>query len=464
MKFIGRLRRLGKRVFDRIRNDKLKHNLLQAIPFWIASLLTGIVAVAYSKLFALAEKGTAYIVHLHVWLLFIITPVCFLVAWWLVRQFAPFARGSGIPQVMASIELATPKYNEKVNKLLSLRVLFIKILSSLIMALGGGVIGREGPTIQVAGSIFRKVNEWLPKWWPKISKRNMIMTGAAAGLAAAFNTPLGGVVFAVEELTRTHISYFKTALFTAVIIAGLTAQALLGALSLPWISRCQSSFGNHFLRCSAGGDTFRTCWRGHGKMYIAAFSMEGWVPVHPAACFICGWLRGIAGSPGCFCGPTGAGIGEGSDDDFLIFQQQIQQLVYTPVAFCGPPDLLYNGCCRRCLCACPQCRRQFGSDIIRMAASVANRHQPDRAGGDGRLSHGCDPDALYFRYIGAGNDRSPQCYLPSPAGRDDREPGSDHHRQTFLYDHLKYQYLREIVGEEDKELMQPHHEEPEEDE
>jgi len=76
--------------------------------------------------------------------------------------------------------------------------------------------------------VFRKINQWLPEWWPKISKRNMIMTGAAAGLAAAFNTPLGGIVFAVEELTKTHISYFKTALFTAVIIAGLTAQALLG--------------------------------------------------------------------------------------------------------------------------------------------------------------------------------------------------------------------------------------------
>jgi len=68
----------------------------------------------------------------------------------------------------------------------------------------------------------------LPEWWPKISKSNMIKAGAAAGLAAAFNTPLGGIVFAVEELTKTHISYFKTALFTAVIIAGLTAQGLLG--------------------------------------------------------------------------------------------------------------------------------------------------------------------------------------------------------------------------------------------
>ncbi len=228
MTIIGKLRFLGKKTFDRIRNEKVKNNLLQAIPFWVASLITGLLAVLYARLFALAEKGTAYIVHWHLWLLFLFTPVCFLTAWWLVRQFAPYARGSGIPQVMAAIELATPKYNEKVGKLLSLRILLVKILSSLVMALGGGVIGREGPTIQVAGSVFRKINEWLPPWWPRISKRNMIMTGAAAGLAAAFNTPLGGIVFAVEELTRTHISYFKTALFTAVIIAGLTAQGLLG--------------------------------------------------------------------------------------------------------------------------------------------------------------------------------------------------------------------------------------------
>jgi len=244
MVFIDRVRQEAKRAFDRIRNEKLKNNLLQAIPFWVASLVTGFAAVLYSRLFSLAEKGTAFIVHTHLWLFFIVTPLCFITAWWLVQRFAPYARGSGIPQVMAAIELATPKYNEKVNKLLSLRILFIKVLSSLVMALGGGVIGREGPTIQIAGSVFRKINEWLPSWWPKISKRNMIMTGAAAGLAAAFNTPLGGIVFAVEELTRTHISYFKTALFTAVIIAGLTAQAFLGPylyLGYPDVSNLSGS-------------------------------------------------------------------------------------------------------------------------------------------------------------------------------------------------------------------------------
>lgn len=233
-----------KAIFDSIRNERMKNNFLQAIPFWIASLITGLIAVLYARLFAFAENGTSYILHHHPLWLFILTPLCFVFAWWLVIKFSPYAKGSGIPQVMASIELATPRYIDKVSKLLSVRIIIIKMLSSLIMIFGGGAIGREGPTIQIAGSVFRSVNQWLPAWWPKISKKNMIMTGAAAGLAAAFNTPLGGIVFAVEELTKTHISYFKTALFTAIIIAGLTAQALLGPylyLGYPNVSNLSTS-------------------------------------------------------------------------------------------------------------------------------------------------------------------------------------------------------------------------------
>jgi len=217
-----------KRIFDRTKNEKLKLNFLRAVPFWIASLLTGVIAVFYSKIFLLAENTASSLFNSFHWLLFIVTPVCFLIAWWLVQHFEKYAGGSGIPQVMAAIELANPRDNHKIPKLLSIRVIVIKIISSFFMILGGGVVGREGPTIQIAGSVFRKVNQLLPVWWPKISKRNMIMTGAAAGLAAAFNTPLGGIVFAIEELTKTHISYFRTALFTAVIIAGLTAEELFG--------------------------------------------------------------------------------------------------------------------------------------------------------------------------------------------------------------------------------------------
>ncbi|MEJ7739795.1 MAG: chloride channel protein [Chitinophagaceae bacterium] len=216
-------------------NDRLRErgaranaNILLPLPYWIASLLTGLVAVAYTKLFGLGERLSFYLFHLHEWLIFIVTPVCFVTAWWIVKKFAVYAKGSGIPQVMAAVEFANPKYDHRVDRLLSIKVMVVKIVSSLLMMVGGGAIGREGPTIQIAGCIFRKVNQLMPKSFTKISTRNMIMTGAAAGLATAFNTPLGGIVFAVEELTKTHISYSKIAILSAVIIAGLTAQGILG--------------------------------------------------------------------------------------------------------------------------------------------------------------------------------------------------------------------------------------------
>ncbi len=218
-----------KKSFDNLHNEKLKHNLLQAIPFWIASLITGVFAVLYAKIFTWGEELMNYIFDWNPLMIFIIAPVGFVVSWWLIKEFAPFAKGSGIPQVMAAVELANPKENRKIRQLLSLKIIIFKVLSSVALVIGGGAVGREGPTIQIAGSVFRKVNEYLPDWWPKISKKNMIMTGAAAGLSAAFNTPLGGIVFAVEELAKTHINYFKTALFTAVIIAGLMAQTLAGS-------------------------------------------------------------------------------------------------------------------------------------------------------------------------------------------------------------------------------------------
>src|SRR5215469_14562281 len=86
MTFLKGGRRLGKGVFDGIRNEKFKHNLLQAIPFWIASLLTGLVAVLYTRLFAFAERGTSFVIDHHEWLLFVISPVCFVLAWWLVSR------------------------------------------------------------------------------------------------------------------------------------------------------------------------------------------------------------------------------------------------------------------------------------------------------------------------------------------------------------------------------------------
>ncbi len=209
-------------------NKNLKRNIANALPYWTGAFIIGLVAAGYAKLFSLAEHETLVVYHHFGWSLFILTPVCFLVSWWMVKHFAPYSAGSGIPQVSAAIELTHPKHYYKVSSLLSIRIIIVKIVSNIIMVFGGGVTGREGPTIQISASIFKKINDFLPSWYPKISKRNMIVTGAAAGLAAAFNTPLGGIVFAIEELTKIHFNFFKSALLTGVIISGLTALNFFG--------------------------------------------------------------------------------------------------------------------------------------------------------------------------------------------------------------------------------------------
>jgi H+/Cl- antiporter ClcA len=217
-----------KKRFDTIRNERMKLSLLQAIPFWVASIATGLVAVLYTKLFAFSEHVSKELLSWHKWLIFIQAPVFIIIGWWLVHKWSTYARGSGIPQIMAAIRLADDGKKHRIKSLLSIRVAVVKIISSMFMVAGGAAVGREGPTIQVAGSIFSFIYRYIPKNWPKLSKANMIVAGAASGLAAAFNTPLGGIVFAIEELSKTHISFYRTALFSGVIIAGLTAQALLG--------------------------------------------------------------------------------------------------------------------------------------------------------------------------------------------------------------------------------------------
>lgn len=210
-------------------NSQLRIQFFQFIPFFVASSLSGIAAFIYYKLFVYAENASLYIYEKNNYLIFILTPAFFLVSWWLVKRFSPYAKGSGIPQVMASLELSKPETRSLINQLLGLKIIVIKVLSSIAKVIGGGIAGREGPTIQISGSIFYAIYKILPSWWPPVSRKNALVAGAASGLAAAFNTPLGGIVFAMEELSKYNFKYYKSPLFIAVIIAGLAAQGLGGS-------------------------------------------------------------------------------------------------------------------------------------------------------------------------------------------------------------------------------------------
>jgi CIC family chloride channel protein len=114
------------------------------------------------------------------------------IAGWLVEYFAPETSGSGIPQVKAVLA--------RVPMPMDLRVAFIKLVSG-ILALGSGLsLGREGPTVQTGAALAAQLSRWVPT--SPDDRRQLIAAGAGAGLAAAFNAPIAGVLFVVEELLQ----------------------------------------------------------------------------------------------------------------------------------------------------------------------------------------------------------------------------------------------------------------------
>ena len=394
-----------KKVFDRAANGKLRNNFLQALPFWVASILTGVAAVIYSRVFIFAEQTTSRLFLINPWLMFVVTPVLFVLGWWLVHRFDHYAKGSGIPQVMAAIDMANPRDKHNIRKLLNLRIVLVKMLSSFSMILGGGLIGREGPTIQIAGSIFRKVNEALPAWWPKISNKNMIMTGAAAGLAAAFNTPLGGIVFAMEELTKTHISYFKTALFTAVIIAGLTAQALFGPyLYLGYPSVTDLSLyiflGVMLVALLTGlAGSFTSLAMLRLMDWKKRFTKTGQLLLFALSCGLLVALIAVH-----YESRSGR-FGKRHHDPDIIYFRKISTLVCAVCACLRCCFFVCHGCSWRCIRSSIGLGCQHWRGIVVLDAFVGFRHQPAGACRHGRIFDRDYPHALYLSNPRVGNDR-----------------------------------------------------------
>lgn len=246
-------------ALSRLRGSSVGRHLndlwMLALPYQVAAVTTALVAVGFTKLFVWLENRNVALITAHPNYIFITAPISFLVSWWLVMRFSPMASGGGVPQLIAAAEVADDEEKRDGSwQFLNVRIIFVRFLATMSIIAGGGAIGREGPILQIAGSVYRVVHRILPPFWPKVSRRIMMVTGGAAGLSAAFNTPLGGIVFAMEELTRSHIGKFRTAVLSSVIISGMTAQWLLGPyllLGYPKLERVGPSFMYTLLAISA---------------------------------------------------------------------------------------------------------------------------------------------------------------------------------------------------------------------
>jgi len=220
---------LGERI--QIRKSIREPLNIQNAGLWIAAIVAGFTSVGYALLFREADRlFHSFLSSAHSRWSFALTPMLFLLAWYLVKRFAPEAAGSGIPQIMAANEMDyRGPARTKIDRLLSLQTAAIKVVSSLLCVLGGGAIGREGPTLQISTSLFHFFGTKVRKYVPESSEQTWVVAGAAAGLASAFNTPLGGIVYAIEELGVSHFHRVRTALIGAVIVSGLVAQLFLGS-------------------------------------------------------------------------------------------------------------------------------------------------------------------------------------------------------------------------------------------
>ena len=188
--------------------------------FVIGGIATGLVSAGFAWLAEKAEDLFRGINSANPYLIWLLAPAGFALSVFLVRTVFPNSQGSGVPQCIAAMRTES---DERRNALLSFRVAIGKILLTLAGLCVGASIGREGPSIQVGASLLWGLRGSYHKEY-----RALILAGSAAGLAAAFNAPLAGIVFAIEELSQSFDLRTSRWVLTATVLAGMAAIAVTG--------------------------------------------------------------------------------------------------------------------------------------------------------------------------------------------------------------------------------------------
>lgn len=213
-------------VLDAVRRDLGDWRAWRSrIVVMLAAVAAGWSVVAFTWLAERALEAFAWLRAGRPWLPFLWTPALTAAIVAATRRWWPGASGSGIPQVMAAL---SHRVGEAERPLfVSLRLSLAKIVLTAGGLLGGLAIGREGPSVQIAAGVMLHARRWLPRAAP-ITPHGLLVAGGAAGIAAAFNAPLAGVMFAIEELARRLEERSSGLVVTAIVLAGLMAVSSFG--------------------------------------------------------------------------------------------------------------------------------------------------------------------------------------------------------------------------------------------
>lgn len=189
------------------------------IQFIYMSAIAGLISAFFTLITDLAHTISLRIYNSNALIMFVFTPVVFVLIAHLLRKYFPYSDGSGLPQGYA-VDVFS---KEQLKNTYSIRTMIGKILLTFMSILGGASLGKEGPTIQICASLYASIRNIDDK-----RRRTLIKIGAGAGVAAAFNAPLGGMVFAIEEYVRHINARLTTYMVLGVGVAVYFANLITG--------------------------------------------------------------------------------------------------------------------------------------------------------------------------------------------------------------------------------------------
>lgn len=191
---------------------------------WSGAIVVALAAILFAKASTWAYQLFLRILAHGTWIPLVLTPLVFGLLSWATEGRLRAARGSGIPQAIATLHVEDEGFRAR---MLALPIAASKMALTLIALAVGASIGREGPTVHVGAGLFYSLGKRFGFTDAKAISR-FILAGGACGIAAAFNTPLAGVVFAIEELAGTFEHRFSGLLLTAVIVGGIVSLGIMG--------------------------------------------------------------------------------------------------------------------------------------------------------------------------------------------------------------------------------------------
>ena len=159
---------------------------LRRILLWAGAVSVGVAAIAFALGAEIANDLHQRMVSVSSLLPFVVGPAGLAFVVWVTRRFLPDSKGSGIPQTIAALGVSDDKLRDK---LLSPKIAIGKFFLTIVALLSGASVGREGPTVQIGASIMHALGR-LTRFSRIEAERGLILAGGAAGVAAAFNTPL----------------------------------------------------------------------------------------------------------------------------------------------------------------------------------------------------------------------------------------------------------------------------------